>query len=47
VNPLVETTDGRFVAVDARLILDDKRFFGIRNTSNYGWNTQETWLPGV
>jgi succinyl-CoA synthetase beta subunit len=27
VNPLVETTDGRFVAVDARLILDDNALF--------------------
>ena len=34
INPLAETVNGEFMALDARLTVDETRFFGIQNISN-------------
>lgn len=45
-NPLVETVDGKFVAVDARIILDDNSLFRHQEYEDKLWSRESDLSPG-
>ncbi len=44
-NPLAETTDGKFIAVDARLIVDDNALFRHRELEKLGFSEERENTP--